>query len=448
MKKFLAIVLAVVIGLGWFVSLAGAGPVKPLKDQIKLGLDMVGGVSVLMEAQTDLTGEELKAVMNQTQLVIENRVNEMGLSEPVVTIEGDNRIRVELPGAEDADEAIKMIGDTAQLIFITADEQVILTGSNVKHASASPYQGDKPYLMGTYTINLEFDSEGADLFYEATKKAATKQIVSAGKYDPTQIAIILDDQELSAPGVEGPIPGGKCQITGNYGSEEATRIAALIRGGALPVALTEVETQKVGPSLGMEAAKVSVIAGSIGIVLIMVIMIAAYKGMGLTADIALLLYVLIVLWTMVALKGVLTLPGIAGIILSVGMAVDANVIIFARIKEENNNGKSVRVAVESGFKRAMGTIIDSQVTTIIAAVVLYLLGTGSVRGFALTLMIGIIASIFTAVVVTQVYLKVFAESRLVKKNPGFLGLKNKVKTAPISMDPEVINEEEEVGCDA
>ncbi|MBR5001154.1 MAG: protein translocase subunit SecDF, partial [Firmicutes bacterium] len=286
MKKFLAIVLAVVIGLGWFVSLAGAGPVKPLKDQIKLGLDMVGGVSVLMEAQTDLTGEELKAVMNQTQLVIENRVNEMGLSEPVVTIEGDNRIRVELPGAEDADEAIKMIGDTAQLIFITADEQVILTGSNVKHASASPYQGDKPYLMGTYTINLEFDSEGADLFYEATKKAATKQIVSAGKYDPTQIAIILDDQELSAPGVEGPIPGGKCQITGNYGSEEATRIAALIRGGALPVALTEVETQKVGPSLGMEAAKVSVIAGSIGIVLIMVIMIATYKGMGLTADIA------------------------------------------------------------------------------------------------------------------------------------------------------------------
>ena len=432
MKKFLAIVLAAIIGMGWFFSLAGAGSVEPLKDQIKLGLDMVGGVSVLMEAQTDLTGEELKAVMNQTQLVIE----------------GDHRIRVELPGAENADEAIKMIGDTAQLSFITADEQVILTGSNVKHASASPYQGDNPYLLGTYAINLEFDSEGADLFYEATKKAATNQIVSAGTYEPYQIAIILDDMELSAPAVEGPIPGGKCQITGNYGSEEAMNLAALIRGGALPVALKEVETQNVGPSLGMEAAKISVIAGVIGITLIMVIMVIAYKGMGLTADIALLLYVLLVLWTMVALKGVLTLPGIAGIILSVGMAVDANVIIFARIKEENNNGKSIRVSVESGFKRAMGTIIDSQVTTMIAAVVLYLLGTGSVRGFALTLLIGIIASIFTAVVVTQVYLKLFAESRFVKKNPGFLGLKHKVKTAEVPEELEAETDEQEVGCDA
>ncbi|MBQ6948311.1 MAG: protein translocase subunit SecD [Firmicutes bacterium] len=448
MKKFLAIVLAVIIGLGWFVSLAGFGPVEPLKNQIKLGLDMVGGVSVLMEAQTDLSGEELKSVMNQTQLVIENRVNEMGLSEPVVTIEGENRIRVELPGAEDANEAIKLIGDTAQLLFITADEQVILTGSNVKHASASPYQGENPYLLGTYAINLEFDSEGADLFYEATKKASTNQIVSAGTYEPYQIAIILDDLELSAPAVEGPIPGGKCQITGNYGSEEAMNLAALIRGGALPVALKEVETQNVGPSLGMEAAKISVIAGVIGIALIMIIMVVAYRGMGLTADIALMLYVLLVLWTMVALKGVLTLPGIAGIILSVGMAVDANVIIFARIKEENNNGKSIRVSVESGFKRAMGTIIDSQVTTIIAAVVLYLLGTGSVRGFALTLMIGIISSIFTAIVVTQVYLKLMAESRFVKKNPGFLGLKNKVKSAAVAMEMEADPEEQEVGCDA
>ncbi|MBQ8589171.1 MAG: protein translocase subunit SecD [Firmicutes bacterium] len=439
MKKVFAIVFAVIIGLGWFVSLAGIGPVEPLKDQIKLGLDMVGGVSVLMEAQTDLTGEELKSVMNQTQLVIENRVNEMGLSEPVVTIEGDHRIRVELPGAEDADSAIKMIGDTAQLQFITADEAVILTGSNVKNASAAPYQGDNPYLLGTYTINLEFDSEGADLFYEATKKAVSGQIVSAGYYSPDQIAIILDNQELSAPQVQEAIAGGHCQITGNYGSEEAGNLAALIRGGALPVALKEVETQNVGPSLGMEAAKTSVIAGTIGILLIMVIMVVVYRGMGLTADIALLLYVLIILWIIVGLKGVLTLPGIAGIILSVGMAVDANVIIFARIKEENESGKSVRVSVDNGFKRAMGTIIDSQVTTIIAAVVLYQMGTGSVRGFALTLMIGIVASIFTAVVVTQLYLKLFAETRFVKKNPGFLGLKAKVK--PVVTEQEVEDHE-------
>lgn len=445
MKKMLAIVLAVVICLGWFVSLAGAGPIEPLKDQIKLGLDMVGGVSVLMEAQTDLTGDELRNVMNQTQLVIENRVNEMGLSEPVVTIEGENRIRVELPGAEDANEAIKMIGDTAQLQFITADGNVILTGSNVKHADATPYQGENPYLLGTYAINLEFDAEGGDLFYEATKKAYYGNIEPIGDYAPNQIAIILDGQELSAPGVtDGPISGGRCQITGNYGSEEASNLAALIRGGALPVALKEVETQNVGPSLGMEAAKVSVIAGVIGIVLIMVIMLIAYRGMGLTANIALLLYVLLVLWTIVALNGVLTLPGIAGIILSVGMAVDANVIIFARIKEENASGKSVRVSVEAGFKRAMGTIIDSQVTTIIAAVVLYQMGTGSVRGFALTLMIGIVASIFTAVVVTQVYLKAFSESRFAKKNPGFLGLKHKVKAVNAAVTEEEVDEHAEV----
>ena len=449
MKKFLAIVLAVVIAFGWVISLVGVGSVEPLKDQIKLGLDMVGGVSVLMEAQTDLTGEELKAVMNQTQLVIENRVNEMGLSEPVVTIEGENRIRVELPGAEDADSAIKMIGDTAQLNFITADGAVILTGSNVKNANASPYQGDNPYLMGTYAINLEFDSEGADLFYEATKKVVSGQIVPLEGYEKNQIAIILDDQELSAPGVGEAIPGGKCQITGNFGSKEATNLAALIRGGALPVALKEVETQNVGPSLGMEAAKISVIAGAIGIILIMAIMVVVYRGMGVTANIALLLYVLMVLWTIVGLKGVLTLPGIAGIILSVGMAVDANVIIFARIKEENESGKSVRVSVDNGFKRAMGTIMDSQVTTIIAAVVLYQMGTGSVRGFALTLMIGIVASIFTAVVITQLYLKVFAGSRYVKKHPGFLGLKNKPKAASMTIESvedtkEEVDEHDEV----
>ncbi len=425
MKKLLAVVLAVVIAAGWYVSLFGAGSIAPLKDQIKLGLDMVGGVSVLMEAETDLTGEELKSTMNQTQLVIENRVNEMGLSEPVVTIEGENRIRVELPGAGDADSAIQMIGDTAQLQFITADGAVVLTGNNVKNASAAPYAGNEAFLLGTYTIDLEFDSEGAGVFEEATRKVMAGEIVSTTQYERRQIAIILDGKELSAPVVNSVIAGGKCQITGNYGSAEASNIAALIRGGALPVTLHEVETQNVGPSLGMEAAKISVVAGAVGVALIMLIMVLAYRGMGFTADIALLLYVLLVLWIIVALKGVLTLPGIAGIILSVGMAVDANVIIFARIKEENENGKSLRVSVDAGFKRAMGTIMDSQITTIIAALVLYQMGTGSVKGFALTLMIGIVASIFTAVAITQLYLRLFAESRMFGRQPQLFGLKAK-----------------------
>lgn len=412
MKKTAAIILAILIAFGWYVSICGIGPVKPLKDQLRLGLDMVGGVSVVMEAQTDVTGNELRQLMSQTQAVIESRVNEMGLSEPVITIEGENRIRVELPGEEDADNAIKSIGRTAQLRFVTADGNVVLDGSSVKDANAEQYKGSSTGLLGSYVINLTFDNAGAAAFEEATRAIMSGEITSTVEgVDASQILITLDDKIISNPAVHEVIASTKCQITGQNTKEEASNIAALIRGGALPVSLKEVETQVEGPTLGLDAAKTSLIAGGIGVLLILLLMVVMYNIMGISADIALLLYVLIVFWVLVAMKGVLTLPGIAGMILSIGMAVDANVIIFSRIKEEVIGGKSIRVAVDAGFKRAMSTIIDSQVTTIIAAIILYQLGTGPVRGFAMTLMIGIFASLFTAVVVTQLYLGLLADSR-------------------------------------
>ena len=418
MKKVLAILLCIVIVFGWFVTLKGLGPLKPLKDEMKLGLDLKGGVYVVMEAKTKAKGEDLKKLMDQTQAVIEKRVNEMGLSEPVVTIEGENRIRVELPGAKDSDEAIKQIGKTAQLQFMTADQKLVLDGSNVKNAGVG-----RDEKKGGYAVTLEFDSKGSAAFEEATRKIVNKSIVSKDpqKIPADAIYIILDNKVISNPRVDSVISGGKCEITGHFTSEQATSLSALIRGGALPVELKEIETNMVGPHVGIDALANSIKGGVIGFVLLIILMLAVYRLMGLCANLALLIYVLIEFWAIVALGGVMTLPGIAGLIVSIGMAVDANVIIFSRIKEEIQKGKSVRVATRQGYKRAMSTIIDSQVTTMIASIILYQLGTGPVKGFALTLMIGIVASVFTAVVVTNAFLRVLSNSKL--GTPGMFGVK-------------------------
>lgn len=426
MKKALAIFLSILILFGWYVTLMGIGSFAPIKDQIKLGLDLSGGVYVVMEAQTDATGEELKKIMTQTQAVIEKRVNQMGLSEPVVTIEGSDRIRVELPGAEDAEDAINTIGKTAQLQFVMADNTVVLDGSQVEDAGITRDQEN-----GGYAVTLKFNKSGSEAFKTATTKIINGQVVSQnpGMRDDI-IMIILDEQIISAPVVQDVIPNGEATITGGPGGftdEEATELSVLIRGGALPVELKEVQISIVGPTIGLEAFEKSIIAGIIGFILIFAIMILMYRVMGIAANIALLFYVVIVLWVLVLMDAVLTLPGIAGIILSIGMAVDANVIIFSRVKEEIVNGKSIRVAVDIGFKRAMSTIIDSQLTTMIAGVVLYQLGSGSVKGFALTLMIGIIASVFTAVLVTQLYLDFFVENRKLATAKNFAVLVKEAK---------------------
>lgn len=419
LKKILAVLVIAVLVFGWFVTLFGIGDqskddaIKSVKDALKYGLDINGGVYVVMEAQTDKTGDQLKELMDQTRAVINNRVNQMGVAEASVTIEGTNRIRVEMPGVENADEAIQAIGKTAKLYFVLADNSIVLDGSNVKDAQIATDGGH-------YKILLEFDSEGAALFEEGTRKAVNGEVTSTiDGMSNNEIAIVLDNEIVVHPEVREVISGGNCEMTGNYSKEEATMTAALIRGGALPVELVEVQSSVQTATIGAHALDKSIVAGAIGLAIVFLLMIIFYGMLGFVADIALLLYVIMFLWSMVAFNVVLTLPGIAALILSIGMAVDANVIIFARIKEEICAGKSIRVAVDAGFKNALSTVLDAQITTLIAAVVLYEVGTTSVKGFALTLMIGIIISIFTAVVITQLFISLLANSPKFAKNKYF-----------------------------
>lgn len=413
MKVKNAIFLLLIIGIITAGIVAGINglevgnvKVEPFSQSMKLGLDLKGGVFVVLEAQTDVSGADLDELMNQTKQVIERRVNAMGLTEPNITREGDKRIRIELPGVRNAQEAIEAVGKVAQLQFMKFDGEVILTGNQVKNAEVV-FESQKGNLP---SVSLEFDSEGAVAFQAATKEAASAPYGS----DENIIAIVLDNEIISAPRVENEIPNGRAIITGDFTIDEASQLAALIRGGALPVSLLEVQTSAIGPTLGMDSLVKSVNAGAIGIALVFLFMMIYYKIPGLIASIALVIYILILLWVMVGFGAVLTLPGLAGLILSIGMAVDANIIIFERIKEEIKNGKSLRAAVGSGFSRALTTILDSNITTLIAGIVLYQFGTGPIRGFAVTLMIGITVSMFTAIVITRVLLKLFIDINIFK----------------------------------
>ncbi|NLY81232.1 MAG: protein translocase subunit SecF [Clostridiales bacterium] len=422
LKKILSFAVIAVVLIGWYITVFGAGSFKNIGDQMKYGLDINGGVYVVMEAQTDIKGSDLDRLMQETKSVLENRVNAMGISESTVTIEGKDRLRIELPGVENASDAIEQIGKTAQLNFYLADGTKVMSGSEVKTAGIENDQE-----RGGYKITLEFTNKGSELFEEATRTASSGTITPTMEQEdgtavyPNAIVIMLDDQIISAPTCDSAISGLSCEITSGsgFGKEEASSTAALIRGGALPTSLKEINSSVQTATIGVDALNKSVKAGIIGIVLVFLIMLIAYKMLGLVANIALALYIAIDLWILVSLGAVLTLPGIAGIILSVGMAVDANVIIFTRIREEIAKGKSLRVAVDAGFKKAVSTVIDAQVTTLIAAIVLYLIGSTSVKGFALTLMIGIIISIFTAVLITQLLMGTLAESKKFGKNRFF-----------------------------
>ena len=270
LNKVLAVLIILILIAGWTITVGGAGDkVGSIKDYIKLGLDLQGGVYVVMEAQTDASGEELRSLMTQTQAVIEKRVNEMGLTNPIVTIEGENRIRVELPGAEDAESAIEQIGKTAQLQFVLADGTVAVDGSNVKNAEAAINQQGAGYVVA-----LEFDSEGATAFQNATQKIVNGEVTASEEFtnmgiSANQLAIILDNEVISHPNVSVVISGGKAQIEGDFSQEEASQLSALIRGGSLPVGLTEVQTNIVGPSLGMDSLTDSIVAALIGAALVL-----------------------------------------------------------------------------------------------------------------------------------------------------------------------------------
>lgn len=417
-RKILSILILIVVIAGWYITVFGVGSINSIKDALKFGLDINGGVYVVMEADTDLTGEELSNTMEQTRQVLNRRVNAMGIAESTVSLEGEKRIRIEMPGVDDAEAALAQIGKTAQLKFLLADGSLVLTGEDVRNAVA-----DVDTEHGGYKISLEFTDEGATKFAEASEKAFSGSITSTNEgVDNKAIMIMLDNDRLTAPVVQSIITGGNCEITssqGGYSFEEASTTAALIRGGALPVALNEITSSVQTATIGADALQKSIIAGLIGLVLVFLLMLFMYNVLGLMADIALALYVLIVLWVMVAIGAVLTLPGIAAIILSIGMAVDANVIIFSRIKEEIAKGKTSRVAVSEGFRHAVVTVLDAQITTLIAAIVLYLIGSTTVKGFAITLMIGIVTSVFTAVVITQILIGLLADSPKFNKNKYF-----------------------------
>ncbi|MCL6638904.1 MAG: protein translocase subunit SecD [Firmicutes bacterium] len=370
----------------------------PFARSIKQGLDLQGGVHVVLEAkdtpETPVTPDSMKKAM----AIIENRVNGLGVSEPLIQQQGDRRIIVELAGVKDPDEAVRNLIKTAYLEFKTEDGVTVLTGTHLKDATEA-----KDPNSGQVMVNLEMTPEGAKIFSDVTE-------ANVGK----RIAILLDGKILQAPVVQEKIPTGKARITGYESLEDAHNIAILLRSGALPVKVDVMEKRTVGPTLGADSLDKSIKAGIAGLVAILVFMAVYYRVPGLVADFALIIYALLVLAVFAALHVTMTLPGIAGFLLSMGMAVDANVIIFERLREELWSGKTLRSAIDAGFKRAFVAIFDSNVTTLIAGAVLYFFGTGPIKGFAVTLSIGILASMFTAITMTRWLLHLVAGSNLVR----------------------------------
>ena len=407
LKIVITVILIACFGLVAVFGFDFAGyQIKSAKDSINLGLDLAGGVYVLLEADTDKTGEELSKAMEQSKAIIQQRVDGLGISEPNISIEGSNRISIELAGAKNAQDAIETIGKTAQLQFIDPDNNVILTGKNIKESKVVYTQDNLG--KSTPVVSMEFDEEGTKKFAEATTKLYNETVP-----EKKILKIVLDGEVISAPIVQNsPITDGKPIIEGGskgFSVEEASKLATLIRAGALPIELKEVRSEIIGASLGIGAFHNSMMAIIISILLISLLLIVVYRIPGVVASISLIAYTLLVLLAFIVFHIKLSLPGICGLLLSIGMAVDANCIIYERIREELLNGKTVRSAVDAGFKKAIATIMDSNITTIIAGVVLYVYGIGSIRGFGITLIIGIVISLLTAVVLTKFLLKNFAQ---------------------------------------
>lgn len=396
------VAIIVVVAVCAYLGLCGFGKgtminyLKPWGDAISLGLDLRGGVYTVYQAENN-GDPDFDTKMESTVSILTSRLTRQGFTEATVTRQGSDRIRVEIPNVSDPNQILTIIGTPAQLYFVDESGNNLMEGSMVKNAQAAQDQDGKP------CIAFELTDEGAKIFAEATA-------ANLGK----TISITLDGETISRATVNTVIAGGKGEITGNFTADEAKNLATLILSGALPLNLTQLEVSAISATLGVEALDRAIQAGIIGVALVMLFMLFRYRLCGLVADIALTIYIMIVVLLLALTGAQLTLPGVAGIILGIGMAVDANVVIFERIREEVKNGRPIGSAVRKGFSNALSAIIDSNVTTIIAAVVLYAFGTGSVRGFALTLGIGVATSLVTAVFVTHKLLDIFAD----------LGIKN------------------------
>ena len=428
--------------------------VFPIKGRVKLGLDLSGGVHIVLRAVPQ-QGDQLDSdSVDRLMAVLRNRIDQYGVAEPLIQRSGTDRIIIDLPGMDDPEMALSLIGKTAQLEFrqvekstsqlppraerknydsdeeynaaverwnafkaqqdqlledmkaqqtdghlIAGDEegaiyelgQLYMTGDRLRNAQTAYDQ------LGRSVVSIEFDSEGSELFYNATKDNVGRQI-----------AMVLDGVVISAPRVNEPISGGRAQISGNFSSDEARNLAIMLRAGALPVGVEVLENSTVDPSLGNDSIRSGQLAGIIGVGAVFLFMILFYRVMGVTACLSLLSTLLLLFAMMIMVGSTLTLPGIAGIILTIGMAVDSNILIFERMKEEAALGRSRYASITAGFTKVFSTIFDSNITTVIGAAVLFYIGSGPLRGFALTLTLGIIASMFSALMVNRVLLILLA----------------------------------------
>ncbi|MBW2100267.1 MAG: protein translocase subunit SecD [Deltaproteobacteria bacterium] len=398
------------------------------KDFLKIAIDL-----------PDKEAAHIKKMSTEQALeTIRNRIDQFGVSEPDIRIQGEKRILIQLPGIKDTQRAKELIGRTALLEFKLVDETHNLNEAlkgNVPPGSKIFYQLKKdestnrvdkvPYLLKTRTlltgasltdarvqidsqynepyVSIEFDKKGGRIFARITEENIKKRL-----------AIVLDNKVYSAPVIQDKISGGSARITGNFTTEEAHDLAIALRAGALPAPVNILEERTVGPSLGQDSINKGILSMVVGGILVILFMVIYYKGAGLIADFALVLNILLIAGGLACLQATLTLPGIAGIILTIGMAVDANVLIFERIREEMNLGKTPRAAVSAGFDRATLTILDANVTTLIAALVLFQFGTGPVKGFAVTLSLGVLSSLLTALFMSRIVFDYFVINRKVK----------------------------------
>lgn len=441
-KGVLQVLLVLVLIAAFaFVAARGiGGEHRGSAKNIRLGLDLEGGVSVTYQAyKTDSTGKRTGEQptdkdMADTIYKMQKRVETLESTEAAVYQEGSDRVTIDIPGASDSEEVLKELGKAGALYFIlysdlktekggTPNEgdkvvydksKVLLTGDMIGEATSGSRQQE-----GTgkteYGVSIKFAGKGIKKFAKIT-----------GEHVGEQLAIVYDEKLVSAPNLKEEISGGECWISGSFTSESAEQLASTVRIGALPLELENIHGNVVGATLGSQALKSSLFAGVVGLILVIIFMIVMYRISGVAASIALIFYVGAMLLALNGLNVTLTLPGIAGIILSIGMAVDANCIIFTRIREELATGKTVASAIDNGFSKAMSAIIDGNVTTLIAALVLYLKGSGTVKGFAMTLGIGIVLSMFTALFITKLLMKAFCA--LGMTNTSMYGIQKERKT--------------------
>jgi preprotein translocase subunit SecD len=408
---------------------------------LTLGLDLQGGSRLVLEAYDTDTVKVSNDSVSGVVAVIRNRIDALGVTEPTIQRKGTNQIIVELPGIKDPDRAIKVIGDTAQLEFVEAEwapgDESVLTQKKidefygkgarldkVKEMRGNEIVSERPIILkasvltgadlrgawpgidgyGNPVVDIEFNAKGSGTFANVTSRNVGKPI-----------AITLDNKIISAPSVREPITGGRAQISGNFTIEEVQDLVIKLKAGALPVPVRIIENRVIGPTLGKDSIDKSKFAGMIGIAFIIFFMISYYRYPGFVADIALVIYCLLNVAILALIRTTLTLPGIAGFLLTIGMAVDTNIIIFERLKEELNTGKTLELAIETSFKRAFTAIIDSHVTTLIAAATLFWLGTGTIKGFAVTLSVGIVSSLFTALTITHMMLNMSTDAKIISK---------------------------------